>query len=269
MPVAQARGFRLRLRGSCSFILILAALFFLPVLGGASPSIQYDVVIYGATPSGLAAAVEAERLGKEAVVVEPTSRIGGMTTNGLSLTDFGNKSAVKGLARQFYEEISLRYGARGPRVADHDLVLNFEPKVALAVFLQWAARYGFTVLTDERLDLDRGVSISDGLIESIRMESGLEIGGKVFIDASYEGDLMATAGVSYIVGREPTLFTERGITDFRGIRSHHTTDSLLFTRLTLIVLKAIRPAGSLLESRVLISRNPEQEMVKSRPTIFG
>jgi hypothetical protein len=157
---------------------------------------QYDVVIYGGTSGGIAAAVQAARMGKTVAVIEPGNRIGGMTTNGLSFTDLGNTNAIQGLAREFYLDVGERYGLTAPN-------FNFEPKVALAVFDEWVATPGITLFKNERLDRSAGGVVKSGSeIQSIRMESGLSFGGSMFIDAGYEGDLMASAGVSYATGRE-------------------------------------------------------------------
>src|SRR5688572_32236176 len=106
---------------------------------------QYDVVIYGGTSGGIAAAVQAARMGKTVALIEPGNRIGGMTTNGLSFTDLGNTNAIQGLAREFYLDVGERYGLTAPN-------FNFEPKVALAVFDDWVATPGITLFKNERLD---------------------------------------------------------------------------------------------------------------------
>jgi hypothetical protein len=156
---------------------------------------QYDVVIYGGTSGGIAAAVQAARMGKTVALIEPTGRIGGMTTNGLSFTDLGNTNAIQGLAREFYVDVGQRYGSGAAE-------FKFEPKVALSVFQDWVHTPGISLFTNERLDLAGGVVKQGSRIESIRMEGGLTFGGSMFIDAGYEGDLMARAGVTYAVGRE-------------------------------------------------------------------
>src|SRR3954468_13768689 len=94
---------------------ILLAICFIALIN--SPSFaqnQYDVVIYGGTSGGIAAAVQAARMGKTVALIEPTSRIGGMTTNGLSFTDTGNTGAIQGLAREFYLTVGQRYGLSAP-----------------------------------------------------------------------------------------------------------------------------------------------------------
>jgi len=161
----------------------------------ADPPEPYDVVVYGGTAGGVAAAVQAAEMGKSVVLIEPTQRLGGMTTNGLSRTDTGKTDAIQGLAREFYTRVGQEYGGSGPE-------WTFEPHVAERVLDAWVVEAGVTVVRGERLDLDAGVAKAGSVIETIRMESGRMFAGGVFIDAAYEGDLLAKAGVSYTVGRE-------------------------------------------------------------------
>ncbi|AMV35915.1 FAD-dependent oxidoreductase [Planctomyces sp. SH-PL62] len=176
---------------------------------------RYDVVIYGGTSAGVAAAVQASRMGKSVVLIEPGNRLGGLTTGGLGATDIGNKAAVGGVSREFYREVARHYAkdeswTRQTRAqygerrstAGEDTMWTFEPHVAEAILNRWIADARIPVRFGERLDLKSGVRKRGNAIESIEMESGLTLAGSVFIDATYEGDLMAKAGVSYHVGRE-------------------------------------------------------------------
>ncbi|MBY0011774.1 FAD-dependent oxidoreductase [Paenibacillus typhae] len=155
----------------------------------------YDIVIYGGTAAGIAAAVQARKMGKSAVVIEPGRRIGGLTSGGLGDTDVGMKEAVGGLSLEFYRRVARKY-------AQEEACWLFEPKVALEVLQDWVAEYSIEVVYGERLDLADGVTKQGNTIVSIRMESGRIFKGGMFIDAGYEGDLMGKAGVSYFVGRE-------------------------------------------------------------------
>ena len=156
---------------------------------------NYDIVVYGGTAGGVAAAVEAARLGKTVAIIEPSQHLGGMTTGGLSATDYGNKLAIRGLAREFYTRVGQSYG--------QGTTYYFEPKVAESVINSWVASLpNITVIKGERLNLNGGVSKTGNTINSIQMESGRTFSAGVFIDSSYEGDLMAKSGVNYIVGRE-------------------------------------------------------------------
>ena len=156
---------------------------------------MYDLVVYGGTAGGVTAAIQASRMGKSVLLIEPTQHLGGMTTNGLSATDTGSTGSIQGIAREFYTRLGQHYGLTGPE-------WNFEPKVAELVLNNWAAEANVTVVRGERRDLNGGVSKQGNTITAIRMESGREFGASMFIDAGYEGDLMAKAGVNYTFGRE-------------------------------------------------------------------
>lgn len=170
---------------------------------------RYDLVIYGGTSAGIAAAVQAKRMGQRAVVLEPTFRLGGLSSGGLGDTDFGVKSAIGGLALEFYERLGRKYG-------QEEAVWMFEPKMASAVFQDWVDEYGIDVRYGERLALPDGVSKTENRIDAVRMESGRVYEGRMFMDAGYEGDLMKAAGVSYATGREANrVYGER----YNGIQT--------------------------------------------------
>ncbi|GAA5508626.1 FAD-dependent oxidoreductase [Novipirellula caenicola] len=187
----------------------------------------YDVVIYGGTAAGVVAAVQVERMGGSAIVIEPSSRIGGLTTGGLGQTDIGNKAAIGGISREFYERISQYYqkpenwkwqtaeqyksGGQSRTAEGEATMWTFEPSAALHVLQGFVDEHNVKVVYNERLDrtgsrrsgqVGAGVEIVDGKIKSIRCVSGNVYRGRMFIDATYEGDLFATAGISYTVGRE-------------------------------------------------------------------
>ena len=181
---------------------------------------EKDLVIYGATPAGIAAAVQARKMGLEPVVIEPTARIGGLTTGGLGQTDIGNKAAFGGISRKFYQDVKAfyendsawrfqtreEYKPRGQSCWERgeDSMWTFEPSAALKVLEFWERDWAITIHRNERLDRGPGgVESKDGRIVAIRTESGRRFAAKMFVDATYEGDLMAAAGVSYTVGREP------------------------------------------------------------------
>jgi hypothetical protein len=170
----------------------------------APREIAADVVIYGATAAGLTAAIQAARLGRDVVVVEASGHVGGMTTGGLSSSDVGKAWSIGGLASEFYTRVARAYGPNERQAFGADgRVFHFEPKLAQGVFDAWLREAGVELITNEPLDLAGGVVVKDGRIESIRSELGREFCGRIFIDASFEGDVMAKAGVSYTVGREP------------------------------------------------------------------
>jgi hypothetical protein len=176
-----------------------------------------DIVIYGATSSGIVAAVQAHRMAKSVVLIEPSKHVGGLTSGGLGATDIGNKDAIGGLAREFYHrvwqhyqkdgvwnrETRAQYESGNPRHDPSDETMwTFEPHVASEIYRDWLSQAKITPLLNERLDRAQGVKKRGLRIESIRMESGRTFEGRMFIDATYEGDLMAAAGVSFHVGRE-------------------------------------------------------------------
>ncbi len=174
---------------------------------------QYDIVIYGGTSAGVAAAVQASRLGKSVIIIEPGNHLGGLTSGGLGKTDSGDKSVIGGISREFYQRLKRYYDNPGnwkqekPGEYDgysstEDAIWGFEPHVAEMIYTEMLEEENIPVLKNERLDLGSGTVVKEGKITSIRMESGLLVTGKMFIDATYEGDLMAGAGVSYTVGRE-------------------------------------------------------------------
>ena len=177
-----------------------------------------DIVIYGSTPAAIAAARQAKRMGRSAVVVSPERRIGGLTTGGLGQTDIGNKSAFGGIALEFYRDVASYYADRSNWTRQkpeeyfpdgqcagskgRDSMWTFEPSAALKILEGWERADGLDIRRGEFLDRESGVEKRDGKIVAIRTLSGRVYSGKVFIDATYEGDLMAAAGVSYVVGRE-------------------------------------------------------------------
>lgn len=192
------------------FIVFWIAVVSLPVLADEG---TYDVVVYGGTPAGVAAAVEARRMGKSAVIVCPETHLGGMSSAGLGWTDSGDKTVVGGLAREFYRRIKKHYDDpqawvhQQPREypfyrPDADAMWAFEPKVAERVFEQMVAEAQVPVMRGQWLDRQEGVKKRGGRVTSITTLDGQMYRGRIFIDATYEGDLMAAAGVGYTVGRE-------------------------------------------------------------------
>ncbi len=196
------------------FIHCLAILLF-SIAGSVSRAADYDVVIYGGTSGGVIAAVQASKMGKSVVVIEPGEHLGGLTSGGLGATDIGNKDAIGGLAREFYHRIWLYYQspnawrqetaaeyAKKRRAPSPDTMWTFEPHVAEKIMDDLTNEFKITVVRGKRLDLKNGVRKTDARITAIAMESGETFSGRMFIDATYEGDLLAKAGVSYHVGRE-------------------------------------------------------------------
>jgi hypothetical protein len=199
----------------------------------AAEVIQSDLCVYGGTAGGVAAAVQATRMGKTVVLLEFGNHLGGMTSGGLGATDIGNKAAIGGISREFYRRVAMHYSQadawrfeerdeylqhRATRLAITNLnapdatLWTFEPHVAEDIFWQMLNEAKAPVYLQQRLTR---VKKESGRIAEITMENGKTFRAKMFIDASYEGDLMAKAGVSYTVGREAN--SEYGET-LNGIR---------------------------------------------------
>jgi FAD dependent oxidoreductase len=198
---------------------LLAVLLAMLFSSGAQ-TITYDVVVYGGTSAGIIAAVQAKRMGKSVVVVAPEKHLGGLSAAGLGFTDTGDKSVIGGLSREFYQRVWSHYDTAGawkwqkrddygnkgqgtPAMdGEHRTMWIFEPHVAEKVFEDFVREYQIPVHRNEWLNRAEGVARQDGRITSLTTLSGRTYTGRMFIDATYEGDLMAAAGVSYHVGRE-------------------------------------------------------------------
>ncbi|WP_198669898.1 FAD-dependent oxidoreductase [Cognataquiflexum aquatile] len=181
---------------------------------------EADIIIYGGTSAGITAAVQAKKMGKSVIVVSPDIHLGGLSSGGLGFTDTGDKSVIGGLAREFYHRVYMHYqndsvwkwqkreeyGNKGQGTPAIDggarTMWIFEPHVAEMIFEDFVRENEIQVLRDEWLDRESGVQKENCKIISLKTLSGKTFKGKVFIDATYEGDLLASAGVSYHVGRE-------------------------------------------------------------------
>ncbi len=159
---------------------------------------SYDVVIYGDSSGAVTAAISAKREGRSVIWLNPTQFAGGMSASGLGATDFlGKQGTFGGIAKEFYAGVAKEYAT--------DFVRSFEPSVGKKVFEKLIADSGVTVIYNEKLDRtpSKGVTMDGKRIKAISTLSGKTYEGKMFIDATYVGDLMAAAGVTYTVGREP------------------------------------------------------------------
>ncbi len=205
------------------FLLIILGVFVLGCNRLQKPkNFEADVIIYGGTSGAITAAVEVVQSGKSVIVVSPDKHLGGLTSGGLGYTDTGNKAVIGGLSREFYHRVYMHYsdssawnwqkqsefGNRGQGTVAMDgenrTMWLFEPHVAEQVFEDFITENQIPVYRDEWLNRENGVTKSNGKIVSLTTLSGKKFTGKMFIDATYEGDLMACAGVSYHVGREST-----------------------------------------------------------------
>lgn len=198
-------------------LLFLALVSALPVLG-AAPA-ETDVLVYGGTAGGAMAAIQTARMGKTVVLLEPGQHLGGLTTGGLGATDAGHRYTVGGIAREFYRRIfgyyqdpaawkfetRAAYLPRHPLIATEALQLQwfFEPKVASRILAAMLKEANVDVRLGATLDRGQGVAKDGRRITEIATTDGRRFRAKMFIDATYEGDLLAAAGAGYIVGREP------------------------------------------------------------------
>lgn len=190
--------------------------------------LEADIIVYGDASGGVTAAVQATRMGKSAILVSQYGHLGGLTSSGLGWSDIGNDAILGGISREFYHQLYLHYqkpeawtweeqkgfanmGQGVPALnGKTQLASTFEPKVAEAVFDAMVKEAGFRVVKG-RLVLAKGVLKDGKRITAIRLEDGTILRGKMFIDASYEGDLLPPAGVSYMIGREAnSQFGETG-----------------------------------------------------------
>ncbi|MCE1197831.1 MAG: FAD-dependent oxidoreductase [Marinilabiliales bacterium] len=189
-------------------------------MAGKKGSYQADLIIYGGTSAAVIAAVEATHSGLHVIVVSPDAHMGGLTSGGLGFTDTGNKSVIGGLARDFYHRIWQHYndstawnwekrsdfGNRGQGTVAMDgenrTMWIFEPHVAEQVFEELIRENHLTIFRQECLNRKSGIIRKGSQIISFSTLSGKCFKGRIFIDATYEGDLMAAAGVPYTIGRE-------------------------------------------------------------------
>ena len=176
----------------------------------AVQEINTDVCVYGGTSGGVVAAVQAARMGKSVALVVVNNHLGGMSSGGLGSTDIGSygDSYIQGTAREFYTRVGQKYGTGA--------AFAFEPHVAEAVFNEMAQQAGMIIYTNQYLV---SVSKRGQQIMAATMNNGNVFRAKIFIDASYEGDLMAKAGVSYTVGREAASQYNENL---NGIRTPNT-----------------------------------------------
>ena len=156
-----------------------------------APFVTADIAIYGGTSGGVVAAVQAARMGRRAIIVSPDKHLGGMSSSGLGVTDKGVDASIGGLSLEFYRRVGARYGKA--------IEWWFEPRVAEAVFESMVEEAGVTVLREARL---ASITKSGAAIRTLTTADGHRIAASIWIDASYEGDLMAAAGVPHVIGRE-------------------------------------------------------------------
>ncbi|MGJ8715625.1 MAG: FAD-dependent oxidoreductase [Maribacter stanieri] len=202
-------------------------------------NIDAEVVIYGGTSAAIASAVQLVRMNKSVLIVCPEKHIGGLSSSGLGFTDLGNKEVIGGISKEFYQEVYKHYQnkdawnwqpreeygneGQGTTAIDDEFktMWTFEPHVAEQIFEDFIRENNITIHRDKWLDREKGVKVANGKITSIAMLDGTIYKAKIFIDATYEGDLMAAAGVNYHVGREAnSVYNEQWNGLQKGVYHH-------------------------------------------------
>jgi hypothetical protein len=202
-------------------------------------SFKADVIVYGGTSSAVTTAVQVARMGRSVIIVSPDKHLGGLSSSGLGFTDTGNKEVIGGIAREFYQLIYAHYqkpdawnwqkqseygnvGQGNPAIdGEKRTMWIFEPHAAEEAFETLIRRNNITVYRDEWLNRETGVVRKKGKIVSIQTLSGKIFRGKVFVDATYEGDLLASSGVKYTVGREASsVYDEKWNGVQKGVFHH-------------------------------------------------
>ena len=204
-----------------TFTLLATLLLSLRLSAQDAPPV-YDVVVYGDSSGAVTAAIAAQREGRSVILVNPTGFPGGMSASGLGASDFlGKRNTFGGIASEFYDSIAAAYGEK--------YIRSFEPHVGRRVFEKMIADARLTVVYNEKLDRTpgKGVKMEGKRIASITTLSGKTYRGRMFIDATYVGDLMAAAGVTYTVGREAeSQYGE----DMAGVRRGDTKPRVHYTQ---------------------------------------
>lgn len=207
----------------------------------AGEAISVDFCVYGGTSGAVVAAVQAKKLNKSVVIVSPDRFLGGLTSGGLGLTDIGDERILGGLSREFFHRVYQHYQqdsawnieprekfrnfGQGAKSMNHEAktMSTFEPKVAQAIFEAWVKENDITLIQGRLDRSEKGIVKEGKSISSIRTMDGKTVQAKIFIDATYEGDLMALAGVSYTLGREAnSQYGEKA----NGIQPGHTGNQL-------------------------------------------
>lgn len=184
----------------CSFFLFFSGIISAdPVSNITAKTYKVDICIYGTTSAGVIAAYAAAKCGKSVLLIGPAKMIGGLTTGGLGKTDAGKKNSITGLAGKFYKDVGKKYGISES--------WNFEPHIALDVYKEYMKEENIPVLLEKFLVKvkKKGTKIKSMVLKDVSRRHSpkrIKVVAKVFLDCTYEGDLMALAGVSYTIGRE-------------------------------------------------------------------
>lgn len=189
---------------------------------GEAKENQIDICIYGGTSAGVVAAYTAANAGKKVLIIEPANRLGGLSSGGLGQTDIGNKYVVTGLALDFYRKLGKHYGNLENWV--------FEPKIALAIFNGYVKSANIKVIYKHQLQNveKEGLKIKSITVANLEDKGSkpLKINAKLFMDCTYEGDLLAKAGASYIVGREDNSVYNETLSGVQLLKQHQLPDGV-------------------------------------------
>ncbi len=255
-------------------------LLFIPIYSYSQSIRKVDIVIYGGTSAGVIAAYSAKKLGKSVLLIEPGNHLGGMSSGGLGQTDIGNKFAITGLSRDFYKRIGKHYGVEEQWI--------FEPHVAEAVFKQYINEANIEVLFLKRIIKTnrKGTKVLSIILEDSEKpitKTQVKIIAKQYIDCSYEGDLMAQAGIGYTIGREANSQYNETYNGVQLMDKHQFPDGidpykirgnaesgLLFG----ISKNDLLPSGAADKSvqaynfRLCLTTNPKNKIEITRPTAY-
>jgi hypothetical protein len=184
---------------------------------------ESEICVYGGISSGVVAAYASHQLNKSVILIEPSAHLGGLSSGGLGATDIGNKIAITGISRDFYRKLGKHYGK--PEM------WTFEPHVAETIFNDLVNKANIRALKKYRL---KEVIKENSVIKEILLESSespflkpnIRIKARIFLDCSYEGDLMAKSGVSYTIGREPNSLYQETVNGVQLLDKHQFPDSI-------------------------------------------
>jgi hypothetical protein len=252
----------------------------LPLLlacAAAAGAQNYDLVVYGGTAGGVITAVSGARMGLKTVLLEPRQHIGGMVSGGLSRTDVGKREVIGGYSLEFYWRAGLAYD-----MAQYlqDIAWLVEPKVAESIFRKMLADAGVTVLFDQCLREKDGVHKSGGRIQAIAMENGAQYAARMFADCTYEGDLMAQAGVTYTWGRESSAEYGESLAGVRGETPFHQflvdlppkgADGKLLPEISAAPAAAPGSADRMVQAynfRMILSHDPANQVAYPKPAHY-
>jgi hypothetical protein len=204
------------------YLILLICLSSLLSVANTIKEISVDICIYGGSSAGVISAYTAAKAGKKVILIEPGNRLGGLSAGGLGQTDIGNKYVVSGLALDFYRKLGTHYGNLENWI--------FEPKVALGIFNDYIKQGGIKVLYQNQLIIvtKTGRSIKEIVVADLDHKSAahVRVKAKMFLDCTYEGDLMAKAGASYFVGREDNKVYNETLSGVQFLKGHQLPDGV-------------------------------------------